>query len=527
MGAIEAEAFRNSGIGRALDVIGAITRFPGRGLEASDELFKTTLYSGEVAAQAVRQATREGRQGTEWFRRVGQLTSRPPEHIRLAATDAARYATFQSEVGNIGRALDHFRSGTFNPVFEILPFVRTPVNLLGYTFERSPFAPMVKAWRDDFFAGGAARDLAIARMAGGSALWAMAADYAMSGYVTGNGPSKPAVRETLMRSGWQPFSFVIDGKYIRYDRADPYAMAWSTAASVADMIKSKELGPAEEEEVRSLLAAAAMAMGSSVLNKTWFTSMANVVQAIEDHGRVGGTKTFEKLMSRQAAAHVPLTTALREVKDVLDPVSRDPHTYWQHIQVQIAGLSQRLAPRMDLWGREIEPQAVFGRPYDILSPARASQWKPEPIDQEMSELGIGHERIRMVTSFNGVPMDFTRHPEVYEYYVKRAGEPALRFLNDMVTGKGPLSIHYAMATDGPEGGKAQLIKRLITDFRHLAAQDILLARQHEFPDFIAGYRRAQREKLGRRAPFPIPGGIPEIPLPQIGGGGITVPGAQP
>src|SRR3546814_12075353 len=43
----------------------------------------------------------------------------------------------------------------------VLPFIRTPTNLIKFTAERSPLAPMVKEWRKDFMAGGARRDLAI------------------------------------------------------------------------------------------------------------------------------------------------------------------------------------------------------------------------------------------------------------------------------------------------------------------------------------------------------------------------------
>ena len=60
--------------------------------------------------------------------------------------------------------------GPWNPLTFVLPFVRTPVNIARYAFERTPFAPLVGQWRADIAAGGARADLALARMSTGTAI---------------------------------------------------------------------------------------------------------------------------------------------------------------------------------------------------------------------------------------------------------------------------------------------------------------------------------------------------------------------
>src|SRR3546814_14591197 len=70
----------------------------------------------------------------------------------------------------------------------ILPFVRTPTNLIKFAGERSPFAPMMESWRKDFAAGGARRDLALAKVMVGSGIGAAIAELAAQGVITGSEP---------------------------------------------------------------------------------------------------------------------------------------------------------------------------------------------------------------------------------------------------------------------------------------------------------------------------------------------------
>src|SRR3546814_3628311 len=74
--------------------------------------------------------------------------------------DYARYVTFQRPLGPVASKLSAMTTAA--PSLKlILPFVRTPTNLIKFAGERSPFAPMMESWRKDFAAGGARRDLAL------------------------------------------------------------------------------------------------------------------------------------------------------------------------------------------------------------------------------------------------------------------------------------------------------------------------------------------------------------------------------
>ena len=143
-------------LGRGVDGIGNIIRIPGRMLVAEDEFFKTIGYRMELNAQAVRQATQEVHAGkiteAQMKGRIYDLVQNPPEHIRLSAMDQALYQTFTNKTGKLAKWLSRMSNEVPLAKF-LLPFVRTPSNILKYGFERSPLAPLMKNFRADVAAG--------------------------------------------------------------------------------------------------------------------------------------------------------------------------------------------------------------------------------------------------------------------------------------------------------------------------------------------------------------------------------------
>ena len=112
----------------------------------------------------------------------------------------------------------------------IVPFIRTPTNILKFAMERTPLAPIMKSVRADILAGGARRDTALARISMGSMAMAVTASYAAQGVITGGGPSDPALKSHLYNQGWQPYSVKIGDKYYAYGRLEPLGMMMGLAA---------------------------------------------------------------------------------------------------------------------------------------------------------------------------------------------------------------------------------------------------------------------------------------------------------
>jgi len=234
---------------------GEIIRIPSRLLTAEDELFKAMARRMELHGQAIRKANSEGLKGDAARKRATELAANPTEDMMERALDYGRYLTFQRPLGDIAAPIARMTEAA--PILKlVLPFVRTPTNLLKFTVERSPFAPLLKEWRKDFAAGGARRDLAVARAMVGSAAGMAIAELAQQGHITGSAPSDKGKAAMMRANGWQPYSIKWGDKYYSYLRMDPFASTMGVAADLAT--KMDGMTEKQRDEAALMLSASIM-----------------------------------------------------------------------------------------------------------------------------------------------------------------------------------------------------------------------------------------------------------------------------
>lgn len=535
--AISADAFdiANTPMGRIVDFVGAVNGIPGRALGAEDAFFRTAGYRAEVWAQAARVAASEGRQGTAYVNRIREIAANPPENIRLEAADAALYATFTSKSGpviaklNAMRAIDEVTIAgksvpIFNPAFLIVPFLRTPANILKYTFERTPLAPLSARFRADMAAGGARADAAMAKMATGSALMMLSMDYATAGYVSGAGPDDAGEREALVRQGWQPYSVFHDGVWHSYKRSDPIGMTMGLAADMAEMYQRYEIAPDDVDEVNEIIGGMIAASAQNLAEKSYLQGIGRIFAVMSDPDRYTGDYVNDLVGSL-----VPATTALGAIARATgDDAARDVNTPWEAIMARLPGLREKLARRKDLWGEDVVPDAVYGRSFDQLSPVYARAAKDSPIDAEFERLGFYPRRIQKRTSIAGVPVNFRDFPQAYERLQELAGHAlkhpvygvgAREYLDGLVTGEGRhvgAQLH-AIYRQLPPARQEAMIRQTIREYRDMAAAEVL--RDPEFAGFAEAWRqrKADNEERSRLPAAPAGGGV--APLPPVPRGG--------
>jgi hypothetical protein len=184
-------------------VTGEIVRIPTRALLAEDEFFKTLNYRAEINTRAVRLAINEGLKGRAFRDRVAELKAKPTPSMQAGAHEYALYQTFQNQLGPIGRIVMRLRD-TIPGMYLILPFIRTPANLIKYGAERTPFGLLMRPVRQNLMGkhGNIARDTQLARLALDSGVSLIVASWALSGLLTGSGPMIPTKR----RCGWRTTS---------------------------------------------------------------------------------------------------------------------------------------------------------------------------------------------------------------------------------------------------------------------------------------------------------------------------------
>lgn len=480
-------------MGRGLDLLDTVTSAPGRALTVSDEFFKTIGYRMELNARALRQATQEVREGKlagdSIKSRVAKLIENPPEDLQLAAVDAAAYQTFTGKPPAVLKAAADGIQQV--PILGrvVLPFKNTLLNVAAYSFERTPFAPLLASWRADIAAGGARADLAMARTGLGTALMLGGIDLAMSDVITGAGPSDPAQLQHLRRTGWQPYSVKVGDTYYSYNRLDPLGMTLALAADTAEMMINSA---ADEKDIEKVIQAGTLAIASSVTSETYAQGIAQLFDAVSDPDRYG-----EAWFNKLAGTIVP--SGVAAVARMEDPFLREANSMVDAIKRRTPGQSEGLPLVRDLWGRPVDFRSGYGAAFDFLSPVYVKRENPEPIDKELERLGYYPAMPRKAFSYKGVSIDLRSQPGAYSRYVELAGNEAKDpifgmgakdTLNGLIDGKHPLAAIYSVLSDEK---KEAYIEGKLADFRKLARETLM----REVPALMVQYetKRAAAQRL--------------------------------
>lgn len=350
---------------------------PLRLLQSEDAFFKFLNDGMERYSVAYRMAANElkGQGPAAVHKRVQELIANPPKELVEAGQDAALFATFNNSAGKITQAVNNLRlalpGGTGNLV---VPFLRTPANLITYAVKHSPAAPIFKQVRSDIAAGGARQETALARMGIGSLLIGLGAFGAMSGNLTGGGPQDKEERRAWLAAGNQPYSIRINGQWYDYSRIEPFASLVGIASDVAAGAQDQALGLGELIK----------AIGRNFTSKTWLQGLSGVMQAMTDPDRYA-----ESWLNRTAATVLQPWTLLSHAGRYGDPYQRDSgDSFLGAMRYRLPGETigrEGLLPRLDDFGEPLpEPERQIGRagPFKHV-PAGTD----DPVRREAGRLG--------------------------------------------------------------------------------------------------------------------------------------------
>lgn len=412
---------------------GEAIRIPTRFLTAEDELFKGVARQVEIGGAAARIAHNEGLRGQALSRRIEELIANPTDDMVREAEESGRYLTFQTKLDPASQDLSNFSNR--NIAFKVpLPFVRTPTNLLKFATERSPAAPLLKRWRDDMRAGGARRDVAIARATVGSAFGYAMYEAARFGIVTGSAPTDPKKARLLRAEGWQPYSLKIGDTYYSYKRIDPFSTTLGVAADLATLPEG--MSKRQQDDAATLLVASIM---GNLASKTWLSGISDVVEALSEPDRYA-----DKMLQRIAASFL-IPAGVGGAARAIDPTVRKTDGYDETFRARIPFASQSLLPQRDVWGEKVVREGGVGP--DFLSPIYISTAMNDPVTRELMPLDYAP----------GYPDKKNYTPEQYDRYVEVAGQRSHAALSDLVADK-------AWKQLDPED-KAKAASDLVSDVR--------------------------------------------------------------
>lgn len=381
---------------KAVNTVGKLVRIPGRLIITSDEFFKQITYNQHLASRAYKDgdaiARAKGKTGKQRLAII-ERTHRnyrefPPEDVRFESMNHARYQTFQQDLPN-GMARDFETFINRHPSLKfIIPFYRTPVNILKQTIlERSPLG-FVKAHKSELFrriaAGGPEGDIALARLATGSMFIGWAANQAMSGKITGGGHNTTLLANTETMDNIPPYSVKVGDKWYQYNRLEPLGMLMGLAADIALAAEW-----AQEEDDVLIQEASSLALtvvAANITDKTWFKGVADLVNAFTNPAR-GGVQYF----NRQTATMVtPYSSLLRRINTDHDDLAREAWTWMDNWKANVPGFSDDLPISYDLLGQPRYKRDYLGPAW--ASPIAVGEERDDPVYKEIVRLGFDYRK---------------------------------------------------------------------------------------------------------------------------------------
>lgn len=321
------------------NILGNVNRFiGGRGMVATDELmkqmnFRAKLFQLELDDEIARgtswnEAVKIARQRTaaktnDYIDSVGMgIEVRDVNSSK--ALEEAREVTFQTDFkddlfGQLGQGTQSLVN-RFAPLRQIIPFVRTPMNILSYVGEKTPGLNLTsRKFREALRSPDPQiRQKAEMSMQLGTLLWASGIMAATSGQVNGPGPRDFGERRVLnMNSKYLPYSIMVDGKPVQINRYDPWAKFFLLMGGINDVFKY-----GSNEDQKSITARIMLATAESLFSMPALSGVNTIVKAMQGDPEQG----LDKFLGNQAGAYVPF---YRLVDDIMQSTGHDRVIYEQ------------------------------------------------------------------------------------------------------------------------------------------------------------------------------------------------------
>jgi hypothetical protein len=447
--------------GKSLDLFQRMVEAGSYGLlTAGDEFFKTIAYRKVLYATAAREGYEKGLRGDDLAEFMNQKLNNVDEDMHKTALAEAERQTFTNEPqGNLGIAARYGIKPVVQriPILKfIMPFVDTPLNLFNYALEIGPTAPLTKRFRERIMAGGADRDIAIAQLSFGVTATAMLAVMHQEGSITGGGPANFGQRKALEKEGWKPYSILIDGQWVSYNRGtDPLGMMMSAVTGYMD-----EMNYARDEGTASqMYAAAVFSMAAYAKDATYLRGIGEIMKVIDNKG-----KGADRYAARMLAGFVP--SAFKTYQELVsDDVVRTTYPsagFWDALskQMDLRFDRETLTP-LRYWDGDI---VTYGNGnglhiYNSLSPININARIEDKASERMVTNGVSVLPPKPIINIAGVRLNLLesdKGDELYDKYLEMVGKGRRYVLDKVVNNKS-----FDKADDGPSSTQARLINKAL------------------------------------------------------------------
>jgi len=496
-----------------------------------DKLNKVVTVGGQVMSEealireATKQADKLGLVGQKFAKkRAAHIKKYVDDNFDEDASNLAAYAleeakyfthTRELEEGTLGKGIQNLTKNFAFARF-VLPFVRTPSNLLSFALERSPLGfpyripgtnkklnvPGLRSEAEAMREGlkssdpviqAAARGKIVTAFAGAGLFYEMVFNNNNTlPLITGGGPKDEKQKKILQETGWRPYSIKIGDTYYDYKKLDPIATILGIVADMSEMMKENE--EANEEGVEQVGIALATALSRNVANKSYLAGVQLWAEALQDPDRFG-----ERLGRNYVSSFVPNVLSqmqdydkqsMREVRDVADAILK-----------KLPGGRDMLDPKRNILGEEkIIDYGTIG----FMNPIGASKEKDDAILQEMADLQYAFRQpSHKISGGNVNLLDFVNNRGRTAYdrsldllqTVTVGGRTLRQTLKRLIKSSQYQRLPGYSAEVGVDSPRVQQITKVLKRFRKIAKREKL----KEFPNVATQINNVDRAlKLNRQ-----------------------------
>ncbi len=346
--------------------------WPTHLLEAADAFGFAIHSATSIRTQAFRIASAEKLKGQAFLSRLNGLVNNPTADMMAIAEKVADYRLFRQKPGTIIGKLIEIRNQAW-PIRFLVPFLRTPANLVKYGLELSPLGILnPKLWKNLASKSPEAAEQ-IGRWVIGSGVAISFGLYAADGNITGAAPVDPTKRDAFYRAGKQPYSLKIGDTWVSYQRLEPFNQLLSQVAAVVDSIQEGKTTKDAFEIAQGIIST----IGNNLISQTYMENIANVMNFIEDPFGEG-----KRLLQRTASGFVPESALLRTIAQALDPTIRQAQNIPEQIMAGIPGLTEQIRAKTNVFGETQKRETPSYSPINITSE------KNDPVNIELDRLGL-------------------------------------------------------------------------------------------------------------------------------------------
>jgi hypothetical protein len=335
----------------------------------------------------------------------------------------------------------------------------------------------------------------------------------MNDRITGSGPDPSSSEfKALQRAGWKPYSIKIGDKWVSYQGFEPFTTVIGLGADLGEAMKragdmSDDPGDAVEQ-VMDAISSAVFGVANNMLERSFMTGLADILSAV-----IEPKQNAENWWSNFAASFTP--RILLDIRQSMDPAIYDARTFVDKVLQRIPGATGGLTQRRDEWGRPITIDSGLGRFYDVVSPFAVSKAKLEPIDKELLEQGMSLGVRNRTMTVDRLQIPLKNRPDIHNRFLHLRGstKPSemgkvgarlkarfgdltlLETLNAVVSGNHKISKYYQKGSDGQDGDKHKILRKILSDYSKAATTLTL----KEFPELLDNAKAKRQVRMDRAA----------------------------